>query len=111
MCPWHLVVYFGDHRTRHLERRREVFDAEGEAVLAARIGRAHLQHHHIAWQAAAAKERPELRIGCRHDVEHARLGEGAVRARAAIGAKAQVVGVLRPQQAGIARAKKDPAAG
>ena len=55
---------------------------------------------------ALADQGAELRVGHRQQVENAGFGERSVRAGAAVGGKAQVIGVSRLHDAGIARAEE-----
>ena len=76
--PGHLVVHLGDDRAADVERGHQVVGGEPEAVFAARVGRADLDHHHIAADLPAADQR------CRA-ASRARAGSRARRHRRARG--------------------------
>ena len=106
MRPGHLRVDLGDHRAAGIKGGDEVVGGQPHAVFAACIGRADLEHEHVAADPALADQRPELRIGHGQQVEHPGVGERAVGAGAAVGGKAQAVGMLGLHDAGVARAEE-----
>jgi hypothetical protein len=108
--PGDPVVYLGDDHARGFERRGEKFDAQAEAVLAARIGRSHLQQHRVGLDMAPADERAELRVRSRVDVEDVRLRERAIGPRAAVGGEPEMVGMLGLQNAREAYSGENPRA-
>jgi hypothetical protein len=87
MRPGHVFVHLGDDRTADVQRGHQVVGGEPEAVLAACVGRTDLNHDDIRTNRTAANQRCQLRVRHGQDLEHAGLGERAVRADAAVGRK------------------------
>ena len=109
MRPGNPVVDFGDHCASNGERGDKIICRDSQAVFAARIRRTDLEHRDIARDCLAAEQAAKLRVGRRQDVQKAGLGERAIAPRTAVGGKAQMIGVLWPQEAGVARAEENSA--
>ena len=109
--PRHLVIDLCSHDAGGVDGGEQVVGCKAHAVLAAGVGWTYLQHDHVATDLPAADEPAQLRVRYRQDLEHPCLGEDAHLADGAVGAKAQMVGVLGLDDAGVARAEEEASAG